>query len=359
MHLRKIALHSIAAVNVAVIVLMLISGYGGYINPENHPTASCFTLAFPLLMIANFAFLVFWIFVKLRYALIPFFGFVAAFGPVTTYTPFNKSSDPDSDCLKVITFNTWVMAGGAVQDSTNPVFRYLKEQDADIICLQEAAFTPDGYKNAKALFDHQYPYRDTLSSHGPGAGMLQLWSKYRILRKERIPYDSKGNASCAWYLRVGYDTVVVVNNHLESIGLTDKEKIKFKMMVKGDLSTDSSRKETSNLLARIGSANAKRAPQARAISNYLKRCPYKNIIVCGDFNSSPLAYAPRVVGKGLTDCYASSGFGPGISYHRGGFYVRIDHMFCSLEYKPVKCIVDRSMTASDHYPVICWLKKKP
>ena len=63
------------------------------------------------------------------------------------------------------------------------------------------------------------------------------------------------------------------------------------------------------------------------------------------------------VAENLTDCYVSTGNGPGISYHMNGFFVRIDNILCSTDLEPCKCIVDRKIATSDHYPVVCWLKK--
>ena len=36
----------------------------------------------------------------------------------------------------------------------------------------------------------------------------------------------------------------------------------------------------------------------------------------------------------MTDCYIASGNGPGISYHRGGFFVRIDNIMAGIEKLP-------------------------
>ena len=55
----------------------------------------------------------------------------------------------------------------------------------------------------------------------------------------------------------------------------------------------------------------------------------------------------------------ASANGPGISYHLSGFFVRIDNILCSDDWKPYACKVDNSIQSSDHYPIVCWLKKQP
>jgi exonuclease III len=58
----------------------------------------------------------------------------------------------------------------------------------------------------------------------------------------------------------------------------------------------------------------------------------------------------------LTDSYVATGRGVGLSYNQKGFFFRIDHLFCSSDIQPFNCKIDDKMDASDHYPLICWLK---
>lgn len=356
--MKKLLYKTLITFNIIVIALMLASGYAGYIDPVSMPRLSIFTLAFPLFALANLAFVVVWVFVRLRYVLIPVIGFLVAYVPVRSYTPFNVSHEPDSDCLKILTYNTWAMAGGAKQWTSNPIFQYVDKTDADFVCLQESSLDSNGEQAYDSLFSKRYPYHDTITAKGKGSDMLQFWSRYRILKRERIQYKSESNVSGAWTVRVGYDTIIFINNHLQSIGLTPEERSRFKEMVKGELPNDSTSKETHNLIRRLSEANVKRAPQAEAVADYIHRHRGKRIIVCGDFNSSPLSYTHHTICRDLTDCYIAAGNGPGISYHVNGFLVRIDNVMCSKHFTPIKCFVDQSINASDHYPVVCWLKKR-
>ena len=80
------------------------------------------------------------------------------------------------------------------------------------------------------------------------------------------------------------------------------------------------------------------------------------MIVCGDFNDTPLSYTHRVISNGLIDCFVETGNGPGVSYNRSKMYVRIDNILCTPDFKPYACKVDDSIKNSDHYPIMCWLK---
>ena len=103
---------------------------------------------------------------------------------------------------------------------------------------------------------------------------------------------------------------------------------------------------------------AKRAPQAEAVNEYIESHRQYPIIVCGDFNDSPISYSRRTIAQGLHDCFEETGKGIGLSYNQKGFFVRIDHILCSDHFEPQKCEIDSEMDASDHYPMLCWVKMR-
>ena len=54
----------------------------------------------------------------------------------------------------------------------------------------------------------------------------------------------------------------------------------------------------------------------------------------------------------------NSGKGLGISYNQNKFYFRIDNILISPNLKAYNCTVDRSIKASDHYPIWCYISKR-
>lgn len=197
------------------------------------------------------------------------------------------------------------------------------------------------------------------SSTDDGSDRMVVYSKFPILKKERIEYRSKGNHSAAFFLNIEGDTVIVINNHFETTGLSEQEKASFKGIVKGDIKGASAESGTKHLIGKLRHAATIRAPQADAVADYIEQHLDKSVIVCGDFNDGPNSYVRRTVAKQLNDCYIQTANGPGISYHIGGFYVRIDHLMCSKDWTPYNCKVDNKIQTSDHYPIYCWLKKAP
>ncbi|MDD6436567.1 MAG: endonuclease/exonuclease/phosphatase family protein [Prevotella sp.] len=352
---RSFTLQLIAGANIASVIAMTAVGYSDHLDPIAFPLLSIVGLAFPAFLLLNIVFLVFWVVVKPRYVLIPLAGFIICFHPVRNYCPLNPFTTTKGADLKVVSFNVW-MFSAEYPDSTLALLHYLQKQHADIICLQEADVSGSPEKVVDSVMNRLYSHRDTTSySNGD---VIRLYSRYPIIRREAIPYPSLSNHSSAFFLKMGSDTVIVVANHLQSIGLSREDKLQFKYLVKQDLGSDSARAVSHMLYEKISEASMQRAPQAEAVATFIRKHKHYPMIVCGDFNDGPISYARRTIAEGLTDCYRESGNGPGITYHRGGFYVRIDNIFCSEHFTPLKCVVGNTIKASDHYPIIAWLKKK-
>lgn len=350
-------LRLIAGANAATIILMLCVGYSDRIYPSAHGYAGVAGLAFPLVLAVNLALLAFWLCVRPKWALLPVAGLIAAYSPVSTYCPVNIRRTPPQGSIKVLSYNVFMFGQWDSQHPDGAIADYLLRQNADIACLQEAGADPWKEHRLDSLLSPAYKHADTTAYCG--GDVIRLYSKFPILRHEHIPYPSATNHSAAFWLSIGGDTTIVVVNHFESTKLSPEDRSRFKTMVRGDMQRDSARTESRTILSKLMASTARRAPQADAVARFLDRHKGQSIILCGDFNDSPISYCHHTLAQRLIDCYTDTGNGPGISYHRGGFYVRIDNIMCSTHWTPFACTVDRSIGVSDHYPIHCWLKRHP
>ena len=355
--IKKFTLQMIAGANIATVLVTLLIGYSDRLHPESHPTLAVLGLAFPFFLVMNLAFLLFWLIFKPKGALIPIVGLLVCFSPVRPYAPLNIPREAPEGALKVMSYNVWMYAMQDYPDSANPIIDYIARSGCDIVCLQEAAAGTTAEKMEADALDSVYTYRESCIKEN-GSDRLVVFSKYPIVKSEEIAFPSESNHSCAFYVKYKGDTLLVVNNHFESVGLSDEEKEGFKGIIKGEIKGHEAKKDSKLLIHKLRTASARRAPQADAVARYISAHSQYSAIVCGDFNDSPISYTHRTVASGLTDCYRESGFGPGISYHRRGFYVRIDNLLCSKDFTPYGCKVDNNIKASDHYPIYCWLKKQ-
>lgn len=358
--LKTITARVIGLVNILVVALMLAVGYSSYVDPLAHPLLSCLGITFPFFLATNLAFLFFWLLFKRKYALIPIIGYALAYVPIRVYMPLNVWSEESStDVIKVLSYNVMSYSGTPrYNNSFDMIYDYIAQNNADIVCLQEAN---DSWRSSLVRFGELYEYVDTTDVGSGTRNVLALLSRYPIIRKERIDYPSRGNGSMAYYLRRDDDTLLVINNHLETNHFTTLERERYKEMIKGEMENDTARAESKKIIHKLRNAVLLRAPQANAVHKYIEMHRDYPIIVCGDFNDNPVSYSHRIIASGLTDCFVSTGTGLGISYNQKGFYVRIDNIMCSKEITPYDCKVDAGIDASDHYPIYCYLsiKNKP
>lgn len=358
---KTFTLNVIAGANVGVILLMLLIGFSGHVDPTRHSAIATVGLSFPLPLFLNFAFLVFWCIVRLRYALIPIIGFLVGFVPVRTYFPLNAPFSPPDDAIKVISYNVEsfgasALAGDTTHRDINPIVEYLRDSHADIICLQEAV--PHS-TIADSVLKKIYPYTSFKQRTDKGSDLLAVYSQYPIRRTEQINYSSEHNISFAYELDVKGRKVLLVNNHLESNRLVGEDRDQFNNMIKGRTDYKNVKDDSRHLLSKLAAAGKIRAAQVDAVVRYISsHRGGKSVICVGDFNEQPISYSHIRFADRLTDCYVASGNGPGWSYNKSHMYVRIDNIFCSDDLHPYRCHIDRSIRTSDHYPIVCWLSWK-
>lgn len=348
----------IAVANWAVVVLMMITGYAYFFSPIQHSLMSATGVLFPVFLVLNILFLVFWVVVKFKYCYIPILGLVLCYTPTHQYAPINIEKEAPKGSLKVLSYNIQsygYLPGDTTRNEENPIVQYIANSKADIVCLQEAPKWRIEHEVVTTL-NPIYPYQSEMV-HETSGDVLTLYSKYPIISTERIPFDSEVNLSVAYRIKVGKDTVLVVNNHLESNNMTNADKAGFKNIVQGNITKKETKQESTLLLNKLAIAAKKRAVQVEAVANVLKKYQHLPQIVCGDFNEWPNGYALNTLQKTLTNAFVESGNGPGWSYHRSGMYVRIDNILCSKEFKPYGAKIDSSIDLSDHYPIYCYLER--
>ena len=252
----------------------------------------------------------------------------------------------------------------AQRNSAHPLLEYIAKTDADIVCLQEYMIS----KTGKSLLTQndvnkvlsKYPYRSITGLEYSGKYHtygLACFSKYPIKSTKEFTFKGSYNGAAVYEIDINGEIYLVANTHLESnkISASDK-KLYGNLLVKRDSETFN--KVTSNIKERLGRGYTKRAIQVQKLSDYIARQEFDKQIICGDFNDTPISYAyKKMKGNHLKDAYASTGFGPGITYYEDFFLFRIDYILHSKNLKSHKTKVDR-VKFSDHYPVLTYLTEQ-
>ena len=103
--LKKFTVQLISGANIATILVMLLAGFSDHFDPICHPKLAMLGLIFPLFILVNFGFLIFWLVFKPRRAIIPILGFLCCYPPIRRYFPLNVGRDVPEEAIKVITYN--------------------------------------------------------------------------------------------------------------------------------------------------------------------------------------------------------------------------------------------------------------
>ena len=306
--LKQFTVNLMAGANVATVLLMLLVGYSDRISPAEHPLLSSIGMTFPAFLLANLLFLFFWLTFKWRMAWIPIAGFFLSYVPISIYMPLNRPGDTERHAEGGVLQRLHLWRQLQVRDGFDRYLDYLKEQDADIVCLQEDVDSWRGYFFRE--YAKVYPYNDTtvFCKNSQTMNGLGIHSRYPILKKERIEYESVGNGSVAYYLKVGADTLLVINNHLEGTTCRKKTDRQLQGYAQGQHGARHGEAESMFLVDKLGRCVGQACPAGRGRPPlYRAHHSQYPIIVCGDFNDTPISYTRHTIAEGLTDCFSKSG----------------------------------------------------
>ena len=358
-HIGALLGYILLGINAVVSALMLFVAYSPYLDPQSYPILSCAGLFFPIFLMLNIGFLFLWLVIYRRYALLPLVTLITCWNAFQTYFPINLSvGEVPEGAIKILSYNTRAFGEmkAHTKEKPNEVLAYLQNSDADIICLQEYIY---GGKLPKKDIDYalkEYPYKHYLKLE-KGWNGLGCYSRYPILSAKQIKFDNNMNGSILYNIKVGNDTLCVVNNHLESNRILDSDVEAYHAMLESP-NSKTIVSGSKQLLKKLSNATAIRAEQADTVVDIIKNSRKKYVIVCGDFNDTPVSYTHHAFNQILKDAFVEAGNGLGISYNRNRMYVRIDHILTSKDMEVHDCQVDNSIKASDHYPIWCHVSLK-
>jgi endonuclease/exonuclease/phosphatase (EEP) superfamily protein YafD len=355
--LLRILLHTICFISLAG---LLLSAFSDRISPLTCFWIPYFGLFFPFILGFNLLVLgICLLFKQWKTVVLFVIVFLFCSGSIHTYFPVHtKTKQVPETGIKILTYN--VMRFNLLHQHTpnhpNPIIEYMVNNDADIICIQEYAALDNNKKwisnqtIANALKTTPYRYFLEIS---PSYG-LALFSKYPVLKAEKIPFESRYNGAFVAELDINGRKVTLVNCHLESNQLSGDEREEYYDMTK-NLNSENLEAFTHTMHKRLTPAFKKRAKQAEMIAQIIAKNKNPYIIVCGDFNDTPLSYARYKIKGDLEDAFVESGRGMGITYNMYRFLFRIDYILHTKNMKAYNSTVGK-LKDSDHYPVSTYLE---
>lgn len=350
-------------------VLLLISGFSTNISPEKYVIPGYLGLAFLPLLIVNILYVFYWA-IKLNWNFVISLAVIILLSShIGNIFPINSEKNntinltDSTQQFSVLSYNVKLFdfyKKDKELDNKNEIVDYILNQDADIVCLQEFGYyNSNEFLSASDIltsFAKKYKYRQIvyqLNWGGKSTYGVATFSKFPIVRKHDIQYDSKYNHTIYSDIKIFGDTIRVFNCHLESNQLTLDDKKKMFDLV--DSTSQKNISETTGALSKkLGSAYKKRAQQANMVAEKIEESKY-DVIVLGDFNDSPISYTYKTIRGELEDAFTETSTGLGISYNELPFLYRIDYILYSKTFSTGNFIIDKTKL-SDHYPISCTMQ---
>ena len=362
--MRNLIKKLLVYLNYIVAVFIVLADISVYISPGDIWPAAFFGLAFPFLMFINLAYFIYWIVTQKREFLISLIALLLSINNIHNTVQISQSNQEESNkeiternekTVKVLTYNVQVfnlLGRNTFGDQQKQLFQFINKENPDLICFQE--FYTSINKNLplqkinKLLSDYPYRHIEWIKRGGSSNYGIAIYSKYPIIQKMKLSFQNTNNSTIFSDVVLDADTLRVFNNHLQSIKF-DRKNYRF-ISNQSDYTQSEKLKEIQNISFRLRDAFIKRAEQAKHLSGEIKNSPYP-VIVCGDFNDTPVSYTYRKIKSGLKDAFLESGRGFGSTYEGKFPSYRIDYILHGNSLRTAKYSVDR-IKFSDHYPVM-------
>ncbi|MFH2096038.1 MAG: endonuclease/exonuclease/phosphatase family protein, partial [Bacteroidota bacterium] len=180
------------------------------------------------------------------------------------------------------------------------------------------------------------------------------FSRWPIINKGVFHFPGSDNICIFSDMVIHGDTLRIYNCHLESIRFDHKD---YAFLDSIELKLDEKRIEGArSIFKRLKYAYIKRAAQADTLAGHIRNCPFP-VILCGDFNDTPISYSYHMISRDLEDSFKEAGSGLGVTYAGKFPSFRIDYVLHSKEFEAISMDII-SKNYSDHYPVTVELIKR-
>lgn len=335
-----------------------------WISPASFWPLAFFGLLFPVLIVSQLVFLFLFLILRSKALVLPVLMILVGWNSIihTFQVPGPAVSSADEQKgVMVMTYNVRlfdIVNWSGLKNQSDGIFAYISKERPDILCIQEFALQDPGKFSIDFIKDQfsflpesviEFNFTSQNRKHG-----LAIFSRYPIIDSGHEHFEDTKNMMLYADILIGTDTLRVYNNHLESIHFDRDE---FQWI---DTKTDKTRiprDKVTEIINRMKGAYKKRASQADQVRRNIDNSQYK-VIVCGDFNDTPISYTTHKIGSDLYDSFRSGGRWLGITFPNVRAPLRIDYILHSKSMVSSGYEIGK-VTFSDHRPVQCRITLHP
>jgi len=359
----SLATKLMVVVNLVFICLLLSSYLSLYVSPETFWPLAFAGLLYPVFLLCNLFFILFWLVFLKKYFLLSLITILLGYNQIKTFIKFSGSENKLTyeNSIKVMSYNVrlfdlynWRSESSKVTRSA--IFDFIKTESPDILCLQEyysgAGKQADFADTISIKSGYKYRYIELINKEKKGLPYgLAIFSKYPIVSTFKLEFpNSKVNFCQTADVTIGKDTIRIMNMHLESVRFGKEDYNFVSEITNTQASNDNLKNGSQAIIVKMHHAFEKRAVQIAAVADFIRKSPYP-VVLTGDFNDTPVSFCYRQVSDELKDSFVDAGKGLGQTHANILPMLRIDYIFHSEALKTLEHrIIEKDY--SDHYPLV-------
>jgi endonuclease/exonuclease/phosphatase family metal-dependent hydrolase len=357
-------------VHICVAILFLLACLSPYLDPKKWWIISLIGLGFAFLIVTLIAFIFFWLVFKPQFILVSILPMLIGWKSISVFFAFHIPEKFDYEkknpTLRIVSWNVarfteWKKNNNKGSRTRQKMMDLLKEQNADVLCLQEffTSTDPAFYNNLSYVMKEMgYPYyyfswdNDTYLQW---VGQV-IFSRLPIVDSGmiRFPRPSMPEALIHTDLLFNKDTIRLYTTQLQSVQFRKQD---FESIEKIKNTDDGMVENSKNIFSKLKKGVINRSRQASIVKDLISHSPHPYILT-GDFNDVPNSYAYFTIrDNDLQDAFLVSGFGVGKTFSNIAPTLRIDYIFTTRDFA-VRQFNRVIKNYSDHYMLVADLQLK-
>lgn len=356
---RRLISWVLNSLSIVSAIALILSYLAPYVHPESIGIIPVFGLAYPLIVVVFISLMLIQLFFRKWWALSMFVLLIIGTGLHFRILALGDGDDlpKGSSSLKIMSYNVRLFGRYSetleLADETRlNILKFLKRESPDVVCFQEfyhqdkpTSFqTKDTIIPLLGIKDYQERYAHRIS--GRQNFGIALFSRYPIIEKGEVRFGPEASISnFAIYSDIVFekDTIRIYNVHLQSIRLEPDDK--------AALSSEESETGFFAAMEKVMSAFPERAEQSNRLMRHIANSKHP-VVVCGDFNDTPISYTYQRFHNELTDAFRNCRRGIGKTYAGKIPAGRIDYIFHSESLGSHDFTIQED-ALSDHYAIAC------
>lgn len=361
---RRISRIIFLVVNIVVAVIFLLACLAPYLNPRNWWPVSLIGLGFAFIIVTLIAFIFFWLVFKPRYVLISLIPMLIGYKSIGVFFAFHIPDKFDYDkpgnVIRVVQWNVarfteWKRNNNKGSQTRLKMMDLLKEQNADVLCLQEFYTSTDTtyYNNLNHVmkelgYPHFYYSWDKVGKSN-WTGQI-IFSRFPIIDSGmvRFPRPSMPEALIHTDIKVNNDTFRIYTTHLQSVRFRKKD---FETIEDIKNTDETAVRNSRSIFSKLKNGVVLRSAQAEFLKEEINSSPHP-FVLTGDFNDVPNSFTYFTIkGDELTDVFLATGFGVGKTFSYIAPTLRIDYMFVTKDVN-IRQFNRVVRNYSDHYMLV-------